>query len=138
MAQPSTPQTETIVFFDGVCHLCNGFVDFAIARDRHRRLRFAPLQGETAKRLLPDTDRARLESVVLSHDGRLFRESAAVLEIFRLLGGGLGLLGALGKIVPAFLRDPLYRFVARRRRKWFGERDACRLPTPEERGRLLD
>lgn len=136
MSQPGAPQT--IVFFDGLCHLCNGFVDFVLSRDTKRRLVFAPLQGETAKKVLTEHDRASLSTVVVRDGDRVFRESAAILRVFKKLGGGWAAAGFFLGIVPGFLRDVVYRAVARNRYEWFGERDVCRLPQPHERDRLLD
>ena len=138
MADPGEPQIQTIVFFDGVCHLCNGFVDFVITRDRLKRLQFAPLQGETARRLLGDEDRSALASVIVWENGKISRESAAIARVFSSLGGGWSVLGRAMSLVPLSLRNVVYRWVAKNRYAWFGERDVCRLPTAEERGRLLD
>ncbi len=135
MADPQ--DSQTIVFFDGVCHLCNGFVDFVIARDRHHRIFFAPLQGETAQRHLQSEDRLALESVVLVEGRKTYRRSQAVLRILFQLGGPWLLLGLAGSAVPSGLRDSIYNFIARNRLRWFGRREVCRLPSPGERGQLL-
>lgn len=128
---------QNIVFFDGVCHLCNGFVDALITRDaRHRRFRFAPLQGETARQLLSEGDRRSLETIIYFNQGRIFRRSAAILKILTSLGGAYRLLG-LAWIIPPPLRDGLYTWIARNRYNWFGEREFCRLPLPEEKSYLL-
>ena len=127
---------EHIVFFDGVCHLCNTFVDVIITRDRHHRLKFAPLQGETAAQLLPEEMRLNLHSVVYFEAGHLHERSNAILKILSRLGGIYSVFG-LGWILPRFIRDRLYNFIAMNRYAWFGQRDFCRLPTPEERAHLL-
>ncbi len=126
----------TVVFFDGVCNLCNGFVDFLIRRDRRGTLRFASLQGETAAKLLPDPVRSGLSSVVLWRDGQLLRESNAALVAITLLGWPWKVLGAL-LVVPPPLRDFIYRWIADNRYTWFGKRETCRMPSPEEKDRLL-
>lgn len=133
---PPGPQRRDIVFFDGDCHLCNGFVDALITRDKHRRLLFAPLQGETAKQTLSIPDRDNLDTVVYFESGRLFRRSTAALKIlFRL--GGFYRLCVLGLFVPLFLRDGVYNWIAKNRYSWFGKRDFCRIATAEERAYLL-
>ena len=125
------------VFFDGVCGICNRFVDFLLKADSKAVLRFAPLQGETAERLLPQLPRDEGEWAVVYVDrGRTSTESDAVFEILRKLGGFWALPG-LGRWLPRALRNAGYRFVARRRYRWFGRRDACRIPSPEERARFL-
>ncbi|MEM7052563.1 MAG: DCC1-like thiol-disulfide oxidoreductase family protein [Acidobacteriota bacterium] len=127
-----------LILFDGHCHLCDGTVDRLLSLDRRRRLTFAPLQGSTAddlrqRGLLPDG----VDSVILVEDGeRVSTYSDAVLGA--LVGlGGLWRGATLFRLLPRFLRDPLYRWVARNRYRWFGRRDTCRLPSPQERERFL-
>lgn len=127
-----------ILFFDGVCSLCNGFVDFLITRDREELFQFAPLQGERASVTLPAELRgSEPDTVVLWTQGQVFTRSDAVLMVLGQLGGGWA-LARVGWIVPKFLRDGAYRLVASHRYAWFGRRATCRLPTPEERKRFLD
>lgn len=127
---------KPLIFFDGICHLCNSFVDAIITRDKDARFQFAPLQGETAKKILTSVDISRLESIVLVENEQKYRNSEAVLRILTKLGGPYKLFyGAY--LMPTFIRDALYSWVARHRYAWFGQRDSCRLPTPEEKERLL-
>lgn len=125
------------MFFDGVCGLCDTSVDFFMRKDRSGILRFAPLQGETAARLLPESDRENLNSMVYFENGERFRKSAAVVRILRQLGGIWALLGSLLWVIPRPLRDLGYSLVAAVRYRVFGKKSACRVPTSEERGRLL-
>jgi predicted DCC family thiol-disulfide oxidoreductase YuxK len=127
-----------IVFFDGVCGLCNSSVDFVLRHDQRNRLRFAPLQGETAALLLPPADRQNLGSLVLWNDGRTYRRSTAVVRVLWQLGPFWQFLGGLLWVIPAPLRNAGYRVVAALRYRLFGKKSACRLPTPEERSRFLD
>lgn len=126
-----------IIFFDGVCAMCNRFVNLILRVDRRGRFRFAPLQGETAKRLLPElaADPRRWSVLYLDERG-LHAESDASLEVCRRLGGWWWLV-SLGRLVPRWIRDPVYRLIARNRYRWFGKRDACRAPGPTERSRFL-
>lgn len=128
-----------IVFFDGVCNLCNSAVNFLLDHDSHNVLRFAPLQGTTfaeVERQFPEL--AGMEaSIVLYEDGKVYRQSAAVLRLCLLLGGFWKLLYA-GIILPRHLRDALYAWIARNRYRWFGTRESCRMPTPELRAKFLD
>jgi len=129
--------TPSVVYFDGLCHLCDGFVRFVLARDRRRRFRFAPLQGETARRRLEGRFTGdALGSVVLEEPRRFRIRSDAALAILTGLGGPWRLAGAL-RIIPRLLRDAMYDYVARKRFAWYGRRDTCRIPTPEEAERFL-
>ena len=129
--------TGTIIYFDGLCNLCDGFVRFLLARDRHRRYRFAPLQGETARvRLEGRFTAGDLQTVVLEEPRRFRVRSDAALAILTGLGG-IWHLAAVLRIVPRPLRDALYGYIARKRFDWYGRRDACRVPTPQEQERFL-
>jgi predicted DCC family thiol-disulfide oxidoreductase YuxK len=128
---------KPIVFFDGVCGLCNGFVDVILRADKAGALHFAPLQGDTARRLLPSPpDDAETWSMLYMDERGLYTRSDAALEILRRLGGIWSVL-ALIRVVPRFLRDAVYGVIARNRYRWFGKRAVCRIPTPKERDRLL-
>lgn len=132
-------QAPPIVLFDGVCHLCAGAVQFIIKRDPKAVFRFASLQSETGQSLLArhhlPTD--SMDSFVLIEDGKAYTESTAALRVCRHLKGGWKLCYA-AIALPAKLRNPLYRIIARNRYRWFGKADACMMPTPELRSRLLD
>lgn len=127
-----------IVFFDGVCGLCNHSVNWLLARDSDRRLRFAPLQGPTAQALVPADIRERMDTLVLVKNGSTYIRTAAVSRILMTLGGGWVLAGALMWLIPFPLRDLGYRLVSALRYRLFGKHDACRLPTPAERAVFLD
>lgn len=129
----------SLVLFDGVCNLCNGFVQFVIARDPHGRFQFAALQSETARRLLerhgaPDP---LPDAIVLVEDGRLYTRSTAALRIARQLTFPWPLT-AVCFVVPRPVRDWAYALIARRRYRWFGRRETCMMPTPELRARFLE
>jgi predicted DCC family thiol-disulfide oxidoreductase YuxK len=127
---------KNVVFFDGICHLCNGFVDAVITRDPQHRFLFAPLQGTTAELLLSPDDRLNLSTVIYYENGKIYRRSDAVLKILSQTGGAAKLF-SIAWIIPGPLRDFFYKIVAKNRYSWFGEREFCRLPTPEERSYLL-
>lgn len=132
--------SSATILFDGVCNLCNGFVQFVIRRDTAGHFRFASLQSAAGQALLAEhhltLGPVGPETVMLVQNGRVFTHSTAVLHIARQLGGGWALLYAF-VVVPRFLRDAAYRFVARHRYQWFGQSEACMLPTPELRQRFL-
>lgn len=128
----------SLILFDGECNLCHGTVRFVVARDRAARFRFAPLASAVGRTAL---HRAGLpagwtDGVVLIEGERAFVKSDATLRIARGLDGAWPLAGAL-LLVPRFLRDGVYDFVASRRYAWFGRRDACTVPSPELQARLL-
>ena len=130
---------ERVVLFDGVCSLCNHSVDFLLARDRHRRFAFGSLQSDEAQVYLARTGRdadAMLDSVVLIDGEGVHQESEAALRIARQLGGPWSLLAGF-RVVPAPVRDAVYRWVAANRYRWFGTRETCRLPSPDERDRFV-
>ncbi len=132
-----TSNGNFVVFFDGVCGLCNTTVDFILRRDRVQRFRFAPLQGETAGQEIAADERQRLDTLILKTASGTYRRSAAVVRIAWGLPGVWPLLGWLLWLVPLPLRDLGYRIVSKYRLSWFGQKDTCRLPTPEERELFL-
>ena len=123
--------TDNLVFFDGVCNLCNSTVQILLNIDKYQRLKFGSLQGETAKNILPayQISPEKLTSIIFIHNDKSYTESTAVLEIFRVLGGPWKAL-YIFKIIPGFIRNGIYRIVARYRYKWFGKKDQCRIPSP--------
>ena len=131
--------TYPIVLFDGVCNFCNYWVNFAIKRDKKKKLRFTPLQGETAKRLLPqyNISSTSLSSVIFIDGNKAYTQSSAAIRICKYLDGGWKLFYGL-MIIPKFFRDWIYNIIARNRYKWFGKKDVCMIPTPEMRARFLD
>ncbi len=138
MNAPTESREHPIVLFDGICGLCDGFVTWLLRRDRRALFRVAPLQGETAVRLIsrPITESEAQWSILLVEDGVLYERSEAVLKIVSRLGGACRFAGVL-RVFPLGLRDRVYRFVAQNRYKWFGKRATCRVPTREEQDRFL-
>ena len=130
-------KVKAVILFDGVCNLCNGAVQFIIKRDPDAYFSFAPLQEEKGQQLLrPFNKELSMNSVILIENGRLYEKSAAALQICSHLRGAWKLLYVF-KIIPSFLRDPLYNYVARNRYKWFGKKEHCMLPTKDTRKRFL-
>lgn len=134
----STPE-PAIVYFDGVCGLCNRTVDFLLRRDRQRRFLFSPLQGERAASEpgLHADDARNPNTLVLKTERGCYRRSAAVVRILWRLGGIWAVWGALLWLIPLPLRDLGYRAVSASRYRLFGKKESCRVPTPEERDRFL-
>lgn len=132
----SNLKTKRIVFFDGVCHLCNGFVDRTIRLDKGRTLLFAPLQGKTAEALLPKEQRESLQSLLYYDNGRVYSQSDAIIRIGRNLPFPHSLSWIMA-IVPRFIRDFFYAKIAANRYSLFGKSEFCRLPESHEKEYLL-
>lgn len=120
-----------IVYFDGVCGLCNRFVDFLLKHDKSKTLKFAPLQKSNP------LNHQELNTIILSIDNQLYKKSDAAIRSLALLGGFWSTIGLL-LVIPKFLRDPIYDFIAKNRYKWFGKSEVCRVPTEEEKSRFIE
>ncbi|MCB0713022.1 MAG: thiol-disulfide oxidoreductase DCC family protein [Ignavibacteriae bacterium] len=131
-------ETSLLVLFDGVCNFCEGSVRFIIDRDPKGLFRFASLQSEFGQSLLQrqGRDPEEMSSVVLVQDDILYTKSAAALRIARRLRFPWPVLFGF-IILPPFLRDFVYDYIARNRYKWFGKKEECMIPTPEIRERFL-
>ncbi|MGC1273795.1 MAG: DCC1-like thiol-disulfide oxidoreductase family protein [Planctomycetaceae bacterium] len=136
-ALPVDPATHPVLFFDGVCGLCDATVNWLLRRDTAGILRFAPLQGETAARVLPPADAQDLRSVVLVDEQGVHRRSRAAIRTLRHLGGRYRFYARLLWIIPAPLRELVYKLVSKTRYRIFGKKDLCRLPKPGESERFL-
>lgn len=143
MADAKLPSEPTaLILFDGVCNLCNAWVLAVIDRDRRARFRFASLQSDAGRRAIHAAGaEAQLheqpQSLVLIDPDGLHLRSEAVLRVAAGLGFPWSWL-VLGRILPRGLRDAVYDTIARRRFRWFGRTQSCRVPTPELRARFLD
>ena len=137
---PQSDATAEMLFYDGHCGLCHGFVRFVVKRDRAtRRFRFAPLQGPTFEAMVPVERRAQLPDsvVLLTNDGALLSRSDAVVHVLRRMGGGWKLAAGALAVIPRGLRDAGYDFVARVRYRIFGRRDEmCPIMPPDLRARF--
>jgi predicted DCC family thiol-disulfide oxidoreductase YuxK len=132
---PKAP--NPVIFFDGVCGLCNRFVDFVLRRDPGGHFQFAPLQGKTAAERLAPADITDLKTVVVVDGNGTYRKSAAIIRVLRGLGGLWRLVGSLFWVVPRPIRDLGYSWIANNRYAIFGKRETCRMPSPGERARFL-
>lgn len=130
---------QTSVFFDGVCTLCNRGVNFLIKHDKKGVLKFASLQSEYAQNVIPKAllDRDNLDTIIVYTDGKFYERSKAVLKLCKVLGGGFYVV-LMGYLIPRFIRDGLYRFIANNRYRWFGTQSQCRVPTPDLKERFLE
>lgn len=131
---------KKIILFDGVCNLCNGFVQFIINRDKQDVFRFASLQSETGKQLLLERhiDVSKTDSVVLIELGvAYYIKSDAALQIGSHLKGYSGISRIL-YLIPSSLRNIVYDLIARYRYAWFGKKEACMIPTLELKAKFLE
>ena len=129
--------TKPIIFFDGVCNLCNSSVQFVIKKDKENKFRFASLQSEAGQEILQQFNLSQndFNSFILLEDGKLYTRSTAALRVLSQLKGWKW--SRVFNWVPRFLRDGVYNVIARNRYKWFGKRDSCMLPTENLVSRFL-
>lgn len=135
MMSPNGP----ILLFDGVCNLCNGFVQWLIRRDPQAVFRYASLQSEVGQNLLKQHGLpfAEISTVVLIDEGQVYTHADVSLRIVHRLGGLWSLLGVF-HVVPRPVRNRIYQWIATNRYRWFGQRESCMVPTPELKSRFLD
>ncbi|MGG7034168.1 MAG: thiol-disulfide oxidoreductase DCC family protein [Flavobacterium sp.] len=133
------PKNKKIVLFDGVCNLCNSSVLYIIKYDKEDQFRFVSLQSDLGKQIVKyiGIDPNKTDSIILYEPGiAYYIKSTAALEIARNLSGFFN-INLVFKIIPAFLRDPLYDYVAKNRYKWYGKQEQCMIPTPELTSKFL-
>ena len=130
--------THSIILFDGVCNLCNGAVNFVIKRDPGNVFKFTPLQEKQGVLLLKKLaiDAQELDSIVLVENKKVYTKSSAALRIARKMSNLWPLFFVL-LIIPSFIRDGVYDFIAKNRYKWFGKKEQCIIPTPGLREKFL-
>ncbi len=126
---------KPLVIFDGDCAMCNWAVKTILKLERRPVMEFAPINGETFKRVIPKGLHGR-ETMMLQMDGMTLIESDAVLQIARLLGGPWS-LAVVFFLVPKWIRNSIYKWVARNRYTFFGRNESCYLPPAEVRERFL-
>jgi len=126
---------DNIVFFDGVCGLCNQTVDWLIRKDKKNKLIFSPLQGNLAKKYIGNSQLNELNTIIYFHKGKKYTKSTAVLKIMSTLGGVWSIVSILF-VFPLFIRDCVYELVSKNRYVWFGKKETCRIPSPEERAKF--
>lgn len=128
-----------VMLFDGVCNLCTGWVRFAIARDPAGRLRFAAVQSPVGQAFLARQGLPLdvYETFYFVEDGLVYEKSTAWLRMLRYLNWPW-LWSWVFTVVPVWLRDPIYSFIASNRYRWFGRREVCMVPTPEITARFIN
>nr|WP_199080472.1 DCC1-like thiol-disulfide oxidoreductase family protein [Pedobacter sp. ASV19] len=129
---------RAIIFFDGVCNLCNASVQFVIKRDVKDYFRFSALQNEYAQEHLKEFKISPLNSntILLLEKGKLYTRSTAALRIARRLSGLWPLCYGL-IIIPAFIRDAFYKMISKYRYRIWGKSQTCMIPSPELKAKFL-
>ena len=129
---------KALILFDGVCNLCESSVQFVLLRDKQAHFQFASLQSNFANKILTQHGLkiSNFDSIVLIENGKVYQRSDAALRIAKQLLGGWKFLYVF-IIVPRFIRDAVYNFIAKNRYRWFGKKEECMLPKQEWKQRFL-
>ncbi len=127
-----------IIFFDGVCNLCNSTVQFVIEHDKKNLFKFASLQSPFGQKFLKGYNLpiSHFNSFIYYRNGKVYTQSSAALYVARDLGGIWSLAFAF-IIVPKFIRDAVYNLIAKNRYKWFGKKESCMIPTPDLKNKFI-
>ena len=135
------PNNKQLILFDGVCNLCNASVLYVIKRDKKHRFLFAPLQSDIGKQIIKkfNIDTEETDSILLYNPlkDKLSYKSTAALLVAKHLGFPINLLTGF-LVLPSFLRNWVYNYIAKNRYKWYGKKEACMIPTPELKAKFLD
>lgn len=132
------PEDKKIILFDGVCNLCNSTVQKIIENDKNDVFRFAPLQSDVGRQIINERgiDTENLDSVILIEPGvAYYHKSTAAIEIARHLKKYSWI--RMFRPLPEGIRDGIYEFIANNRYKWFGKKESCMVPTPEQQSLFL-
>jgi|TARA_B110000879_G_C11177261_1_gene516637 predicted DCC family thiol-disulfide oxidoreductase YuxK len=128
---------NNLILFDGVCSLCNGSVDLIVRNENGNALKFASLQSDLGKEVIKKSGLENVpDSILFYSEGTLYAESDAVLRVVKFLKMPYKWL-VVFRVMPRMIRDGMYRLIARNRYRWFGKRDTCRVPTAQEREKIL-
>lgn len=134
------PKHKQLILFDGVCNLCNSSINYVIKHDHNNVFMFAPLQGNTGTKIIKHfgLDTSKTDSILLySEKNGIKIKSTAAIAIALKLGFPRNVLGVF-YIVPPFIRNWVYDYIARNRYKWYGKKNACMIPTPELKAKFLE
>jgi len=134
----NSSEKKSIILFDGMCNFCNTSVNKIIKYDKKNVFKFAAIQSDAGKKLLIELsiDILKIDSILLIENNTLFTKSTAVLKIAKQLSG-LYKLSYAFIIIPLFIRDTIYDFIAKNRYKWFGKKESCMIPSTEVREKFL-
>lgn len=134
------PKHKKLILFDGVCNLCNSSIQYVIKHDKKDIFMYAPLQGDTGEKIISyyHIDTNKIDSIILyAPEKGIYYKSTAALKAASELGFPTNLL-SIFLIVPAFMRNWVYDFIAKNRYKWYGKKDACMIPTLKLKNKFLE
>ncbi|MGB1317861.1 MAG: thiol-disulfide oxidoreductase DCC family protein [Flavobacteriales bacterium] len=133
-----TKAEQPVLLFDGVCNLCSGSVQFVLKRNQKENVKFASLQSDFGAKTLANLNLPTdyVSSLVLAENGNVFVKSDAALKLAKHLNG-LWKIGSVLLIVPKFIRNPVYDWIAKNRYKWFGKKEVCWIPEEKWKKRFL-
>ena len=129
--------TDSVVFFDDVCVLCNGAVLTLIKLDKKRELKYSSLTGNFAQSLPDLKNLNSSQSVIFWTEGKVYYRAQAVIHILLKLGGVCKFLGSVLKLFPLFSLNAFYNLIAKNRYRIFGKRDVCLVPSAEIKERFI-
>ena len=135
----SLPTNKQLILFDGVCNLCNSSIQYVIKHDEKNLFMFAPLQSNIGQDIINEykIDPKKTDSILLySNENGLSSKSTAALKVAKHLGFPRNLMSVFF-IVPTFIRNWVYDYIAKNRYKWYGKKEACMIPTPELKSKFL-
>ena len=128
------PKHKQLIIFDGICNLCNSSVLFVIKRDKKDKFLFAPLQSDIGKKIVNEfhIDTNVTDSILLYNPKTksIHHKSSAALRIAKQLSFPSNLMSVFF-IVPTFIRNWVYDFIAKNRYNWYGKKESCMIPSPE-------
>ena len=134
------PKDKQLILFDGVCNLCNVSVLYVIKRDKKDKFLFAPLQSAIGKDITKkfNIDTNKIDSILLYNPTKnsLVYKSSAALQVAKQLGFPTNIL-VVFLIVPTFIRNWVYNYIAKNRYKWYGKKESCMIPTPELQSKFI-
>lgn len=134
------PTHKKLILFDGVCNLCNTSIQYVIKHDKKDKFRFAALQSDIGVQIIQkfNIDTKKTDSILLySIESGLKSKSSAALHVAKHLGFPNNLMTVFF-IVPNFIRNKVYDYIAKNRYKWYGKKESCMIPTKELRAKFLD
>ena len=134
------PKHKKLILFDGICNLCNTSVLYVIKRDKANLFMFAPLQSKIGKQLIKEfnIDVNKPDSMLLFEPQRgISYKSTAALKIAYRLRFPFNFLSLL-LIIPPFIRNMVYDYIAKNRYNWYGKKEQCMIPTPELKAKFLE
>lgn len=128
---------QKIILFDGICNFCNRMVNFAIRNDKNGKLKFSPLQSEFGQKLINNYGVAvDADTIIFIENDKVYTYAKAAIRVCRHLDWPAKMLYGF-IIIPPIISQPVYKWFAKRRYKWFGRKDCCIVPSSEIRNRFI-